>query len=520
MVERISPEGKAPSTNSPSYTWAIVVVGLLFVVGSGLVYTLNETWVLEAQAGAGLGLSLLFLAVLLRPDVVRSALSGRPIRYGSNAAIKSLAFLAILGLLNFLGLKYTHEVDLTETREFTLSEQTIQVLRTIDRPVQILGFFQASDGRLSLAENYLERYGRYTDKLTYEFYDPNVEPALARSLELSNYGLVFISGNNRYETSNVDEQTITSGLMRVTSHQQKGIYFVKGHGGYSLQDSAPDGYSMVKQALERENYRVHELNLATRTAVPTDTQVLVLPGAKRYLTETETDLLTGWIKGGGKLLILVDPMQAVPVKGLLHHYGLSLMDGFVVDMTDSLVTLTPDGLTQQVTAPMVSHYPFHEITRGLNGARTFFPFVRPVHVVPTGVGKAAPILTTSHGSWIETNLESPDLEYNEGVDLPGPATIGVAVEDERSGARLVVFGNGSFISNQNLSSEVANEDLLLNVINWLAEEDELISIRPKAASSRQIFLTPWQQSVLLLTTLVIMPLTVLAAGVTVWWKQR
>ena len=506
-----------------SYAGLIAVIGLLALVGSGIVYVLNQAWVLQSQIGAGLGALLLLGAVLLRPDAIHTALTGRSVKYGSNAVIMSLAFLGILGLINILSVKNNREYDLTETGEFTLSEQTIQILDNISEPIQIIGFFQATDDRLKIAKDYLERYSRYTDQLTYEFHDPNIEPALAQSFELNNYGLVFISGNHRYETSRVDEQTITSGLIRVTSPEQKMVYFITGHGEPSIDDSAPEGYNLVKQALERENYLVQPINLSVITdTFLMDQAVLILAGPEHQLLDSEVQLISDWMSNGGKLMVLVDPLKPVPMRQLLHTYGLALGNDFVVDLTNSLVTLSPKGLTQQLTAPMINQYPFHEITRDLNGFQSLFPFARSITITSTDLisRTASAILSTSPDSWAETDLKSTQFEYTQDLDLPGPIHIGATVEDYDSDARLVLFGNAGFITNQNTSPQWANLDLFINAVNWLAEEEQLISIRPKQPANRRVFLTPFHSNLTLFTTVIFLPLAIFVVGIGIWWKRR
>lgn len=499
-----------------SYAWLIAIVGLLLLVGSGVVYILNHSWAAQVEIAGAFGIVLMLSAVLLRPDAVRMALTGRPVKYGSNAVVMSLAFIGILGFINFLSVKNNREYDLTETGQFTLSEQTVQILEKLDRPVQVIGFFQTNDYRSKWAKDYLERYSQYTDHLTYEFHDPNVEPALARSFDLSNYGLVFVSGSNHYETSGVDEQTITGGLLRVTSDAGKKVYFITGHGEPSISDTAPKGYSKVKQALERENYIVEEINLAAITgAVPADAAVLILAGPDRRLLDTEVQLIGDWMAADGKLMVLADPLEPAPLPQVLQKYGLVMGNGLVVDLKNYLVSLAP-------TAPVVVKYPYHEITRDLNGYLTFFPLARSLTISSTQESNhyATAILSTSPSSWAEVNLESSPLEYNEGVDSPGPINIGVAAEDRESGARLVVFGSAGFVANENLLDEVANRDLFINAVNWLAEEDDLISIRPKRPTDRRLFLTPLQNNITIFTTLVVIPASVFAAGIAIWWKRR
>jgi ABC-type uncharacterized transport system involved in gliding motility auxiliary subunit len=132
----------------------------------------------------------------------------------------------------------------------------------------------------------------------------------------------------------------------------------------------------------------------------------------------------------------------------------------------------------------------------------------------------APILSTSPGSWLETDLQAAQPEFDDGVDLQGPLDIGVAAENSENEARLVVIGDAGFVTNQNASPQMANLDLFLNAVNWLTEEEELISIRPKQPENRQLFLTATQINMTLLTSVIIIPLAVFTIGLGVWWKQR
>lgn len=503
---------------------SLAIAGALLTVGSMVVYAAENRWAFETQVGAGLGGMLLLGAVLLQPDTVKAAFTGRSVRYGSNAVVVSLAFIGILLLINFLSLKYNYELDLTETGLYTLSEQTITMLNTITEPVLVMGFFQSGDPRLTRAREYLERYSRHTHYLAYEFHDPNIEPALAQKYELSSYGMVFISGDNRHDTGSVDEQSITSALIRVTNDSPRTVYFLTGHGERDLNDTAPEGLYSVKQALERENFIVNTLNLsAGAAAVPADASLLVLAGPTHALFEAETGLIADWMAAGGRLLLLVDPLAPPPVPALLQEYGLALPDGFVVEDSDhALVTLGPEGLTPQILAPMIVKYPFHEITRGLNGYQSFFPFARAVAVTPTGdAGKiVTPILTTSPASWAETDPTATEPVFTQGQDFRGPLNLAAAAENSGTSARLVLLGNTNFIANQNLSPQVANLDLFMNAVNWLTEEEALISIRPKQAQNRRLFLTSAQVNFTLFTTVILVPLVIFSAGVVNWWKRR
>lgn len=518
MVERLS---SSPSYRGSSpirgYARLIALMGLVLFITGIVVYFLNPVWNTFARIGMSLGLVLLLAAVLLRPDAVRTFLAGRPVKYASNALVMTLAFLGILGLLNFLAAKHNWEYDLTENGQFTLSEQTIKFLRDLDRPVHVVGFFKTGDPRQALAKDYLKRCGYYTDQLTYEFHDPNVKPGLAESYKLSNYGLIFTSGSNTYEAYGIDEQTITSSLIRVTSDRERVIYFVIGHGEPSIDDSSPGGYSRIREAMERENYRVETLNLAAAPELPpSEDAVMVLAGAQQTLLDLEVAQLKQWLTGGGQLMILADPLAPVPARSLLAEYGLTVGDDLVADEDNYLVGFAP-------TSPLIVEYPHHEITRGLNGFLTFFPLARSLTLAqpqPDQTHESLPILTTGPNSWAEKDPGGKELHYDEGVDAPGPIHIGVVVEDYSRNARLIVLGSASFILNRNLLDEVSNRDLFMNAINWLTEDEELIAPRPKNVADRRLLLTPLQNNIIIFTSLMLIPLVVLFSGAAVWWQRR
>lgn len=519
---------QSPVTPRPRievYAWLIAGLGLLLLILGVILFMVNRRLAFEWQIGLGLGGMLILGAVLLCPDVVRTALTGRSVKYGSNALVLSIAFVGILGLINTIANKNNLEYDLTDTGVFTLSEQTLRVLYALDEPVQVIGFFQAGDPALRLARDYLERYSQHSDLLSYEFHDPAIEPALARSLELNSYGaLVFVSDTNKYEVTGIDEQSITSGLIRVTNDAPRSIYFITGHGEHRIDDGGPEGYGTLKQGLERENYVVNNLDLASiADAIPADATVLILAGADRELLDTETQLVTDWMNQGGKLMLLVDPLEPVPFGQLLQTYDLSVADDIVVeDYNHSLVTLGPDGLTPQVIAPLIDSYPYHEITTDLNGYRSFYPFARSITFNPVNTAglDIMALLSTSKGSWAETDVYAAKPEYTQGVDYAGPLHLGVAVEDYEDKARLVVFGNAGFVTNQNISPQMANMDVFINAVNWLAEEEALISIRPKRPGNRQLLMTPMQVHMTLFTSVVLIPMIVFAAGIGIWWKRR
>ncbi len=517
-----SPASSPISRAVHSLAWPAAIAGTVLVVGSGIAYSIEKSLMFHAQIGASIGAIFLLSAALARPRAVQIALIGRSAKYSSYAYLTSAAFLGILAFINFIGFKYDHEIDLTETRLFTLSPETIAVLKGIDEPVQVIGFFKPGDPRAKRTREILERYSHYTTHLTYQFHDPHVNPTLARSYELENYGIIFSSSDHRYQADTINEQTITGGLMRVTNHMQHVVYFLSGHGERQLEDSGEQGFSRLKQILTQENYRVAELKTVS-APIPNDAAAVIIAGAAHSLSRAETQRLISWMADGGKLMIMADPTAPGPAPEILQSYGLSLPDSTIIeDMNHALVTLDTEGFMPQIFTPMVIHYPYHEITRGLNGIQSFFPLARPVLMIPMQDPSKStiPIVTTSAGSWAETDLPSIKPVFDKTADLPGPHHLAVAAEDSQTNSRLALFGDTDFVANQNISTQAANADLFINTINWLTQDQSLIAIHPKTAQDRRLFLTMPQINLILFSAVIMLPLVIFTNGIIVWWKRR
>jgi gliding motility-associatede transport system auxiliary component len=510
----------------------IAILGLVTLVVAVLLYVVNQTFSTPVQIVLSAGVVLLAVAAILRPDAIRVALSGRRTRYGSNALIMTVAFIGIVVLLNVLGNRYPQRFDLTENKDFSLSPQTIQILQGLKTPVHVIGFFTAGDPSRTDAEDLLKEYKVYSDKFTYEFVDPDVQRAFARQFQNPYSGSVFFTaGAKQQKAASIDEQSLTTALLKVTTDKPKVAYFIIGHGERDIQDTSNAGFSQIRQKMEDDNYQVATLTLATTSTVPSDASVLILASPQTELPQKELDTLSNYLQHGGRLVVLADPGLPDPLgSSLSAAYGFDLPNDFVVDV--------PNALLGSPLTPVITHYPYHRITEQLGNLATFFPLARPIVLttnIPSTVTVTSLVQTSSGddlgrpNSWADTGLKElsssqPNVQFNPADgDIKGPINLAVAVENSDTKARLVVFGNSEFVSDNGLNmmgGQVGNADIFLNAVNWAAEEETLISVRSKPPTNRQIFLTGEQLRLVFLSTVVLLPLAVIAAGVAVWWRRR
>ncbi len=512
MIERLK-----PYLGASCAPIALIGAAALLIALSGLLVL--GTPALWIEVLGGIGLALLALAALARPSQFLALLSGRQARYGGNAALMTIALVAILGFTNYIGNRYHWRWDVTEDQQFSLSEQTLSILNSLEEPVHVTLFFTPLHYNRQQAEDLIQEYALRGQNLDYTFVDPDLDRRTALEYQIARDGtIVFERGDRRELTFGVQEQDLTSALLKVSRDEKRGVFFLTGHQERDPLDHDQLGYSLIRQFLESENYVVDTLNLAATATPPPELDVLVIAGPQQPLSADELARLRTFVEQGVGLLVLIEPGMEDPLDGLLRDYGLELPDTLILDPIRSFFG--------DITAPLVDRYEFHQITKDMSGLTSVFPLARDLRLVePAPEEWRVQVLAfTSENAWAETDYRGEQVGRSAD-DLGGPLPIAAAIEPSDSGAgrgRMVVIGNVSFCENGLLNQlrGIGNVDLFMNAVGWLAEDDALISIRPTTPLPRQVILTPPQARAIIYTNILFVPLLVLLAGGVVWWRRR
>ncbi|HEX7587000.1 MAG TPA: Gldg family protein, partial [Anaerolineae bacterium] len=239
--------------------WAAYIGALGFAlwIAAGILKILGRVQDTAFIALLVAGVLLFALYIYARPSQVRAAVTSRGARYGSNALVLTIAFVGIVGVINFLGTRYSYRWDLTAGKTNSLADQTLQVLKGLKEPVKATAFFtpNAQAGQPDIA-NRLKLYGEQTDKFTYQFIDPDAQPQIANDYKIQFDGTVVLErGTRRENVLTADESGLTNALLKVSQDTQPSLYFTTGHGEHSPDDTGTNGYSIVKSALETDNYK-------------------------------------------------------------------------------------------------------------------------------------------------------------------------------------------------------------------------------------------------------------------------
>ncbi len=448
--------------------------------------------------------------------------SRRSSQLGTNTLILSVAVLAILVVINYLGFRHHKRFDLTTEKLYTLSDQTKKVVGGLTQDVNIVRFVRQPPANDSLPD-LMSEYKNLSRHVKFQDVNPIEKPDVAKQYGATHMGDVIVASGARklpLEQSpdaegGYTEQDITSAILKVTRNSVKMVCFVTGHDEKSLTSQDATGYSSVDDGLKKEGYNTDSINLVSENAVPDSCNVLVIAGPTKAYFPQETAMVGKFLDGGGKALIEVDPETDPKLNDVFQAWNIDVNDNIVVDASGvgRLLGTGPE-------TPLVVDYGDSPITKTLQGGMTFFPLARTVTIADKSktTPDAVELLKTSQRSFTIPKLVH-EVTFNP--KTAGPLSLGVAASrsvDSKS-ARLVVLGNSRFAENDLVGLQ-ENGDLFFNTIDWLAQDENMISIRPKLPTSRRITLTESQATGLKWFELVFLPGIVVLVGVTMWWKRR
>lgn len=473
-------------------------------------------------------------------------MSSRQAKYSAYAGAYIIVIIAVLAAVNFLANRYDKSYDSTSNKQFTLSDQTLKVVHGLKRDMTITDFAESS--RFYSDRDLLDRYSALSPKLHVNYIDPVKKPQQAKAAGFRrDVSLLVDSGVKKEEAKSLTEEELTGAIIRSLKSGERNACFISGSAEHSIDDSDRTGYSAVKDALEKNNYKTRTISLlkgaappatppaaapgapaappaAPKMEVPSDCTVLIVAGPQHDYVQPETDAIKTFVEGGGKALFLMDPAlqlrggstdENTTLDALLASWGVTLNKDLALD-TSGIGEIF--GLGPEV--PLVSAYESHPIVNQMKDVATAFPISRTLEIKNGDKTTVTKLFATGDNSYATTDLSSGQVRLDPKKDKKGPLTLAAAgTYNGTTPGRFVVVGSSLWCGNSFIRFN-GNRDLFLNMINWLTADEDLISIRPKAPEDRPLNISGQKLSLVFWLSVVIFPLAVVGFGLATWAKRR
>ena len=453
-------------------------------------------------------------------------LKARQTRYAAYAAVYILVIVAIITVANVLGDRYNKSYDATSNKRYSLSEQTAKIVTGLKQDASITYYDQST--RFQQGKDTLDQYANLSRKVHVNYVDPDKNPQAARQAGIKNYGTAVVQiGERKEEAKSMNEEGITGAFIRDLKNTTRTVCFVTGSGEHQIDDSDRNGFSRFKELLSKDEYQSKSINLLQNSEIPEDCTVLVVGGPTGDYVPPQVDAIRKYVETGGRAFFMLDPPLKLGREEISDNDALAnLLQGWGVTPQKNLILdLNPIGQLVGVgpQVALVSTYSTQPIVSEMKGTTTGFPITRSLEIKSTDKATVEKLFDSSETSLATTNLSSASVSVNDPKNKKGPETIAAAgtykTGKENSQGRFVVVGSSSWAANSFISFN-GNRDLALNTMNWLSSDEDLISIRPKDHEDRRITMTRAQMSWVRTTSQFLLPLFVLVAGISVWWKRR
>jgi gliding motility-associatede transport system auxiliary component len=494
-------------------------------------------------------LTLLTLFVL----AVRLPLRGSGTRLSAWLTSGLIAAAAIVAVIAANIALYRHDVHFDVTREGrnTPPKQLTDVIDHLQVPLSLTYFYNAADTNALAITDWIAIAARNHPLLTFRAIDLDKEPGLARDIGVHAYNTAVLqAGDRKVLVENVtDAARLGYAALRVLRKRPATVCFITGHGetfrptpahfhyshvetlrGHDVAGAgdvlvaAPEQLDRLQLALDEIGFDLRGIDTATTNAIPSDCTVVAEIGPRTAFASGEAELLVNYLKGGGRLLLLIDPLFSVDTdfeSRLLGKVGISTEPAIVIDPLNHFRT-DPDKVA-------VPYYAPHPITARL--ALTVFPQARPIDIgrPPTAVNTSV-LAASSQNSYrappaaeggLIAAADRPTLSKAE----RGAQALAVALEGVWPGAppdkhfRMVVAGTSKIATNEYFPY-VSNGELSVAMVRWLADDDAMPNIAPRTYQVPEIVLTSRQMRDTFIALEVVLPLTTIFCGVLMWWRRR
>lgn len=487
-------------------------------------YLLGE-WVPYCWVAFGLFAVFFAAGVVMDRKILGEFFMMKTTKHGMNMGVLILLVVAFLAIVNFLAVRNYKVFDFSMAKANTLSDQSVKLLKGLDSPLTIRFFYkkgvEGNEENRRQFRDLVKKYQDQSDKVQLNFVEVNERPDLAKEFGIDKgSGVVFLEyKGRRNRIDKIEEQDMSSALVKVTRDKKKTLYFVSGHGEKNIDEAKDaEGLNALKVLLENNSYDVKVWAIAQTPKAPADMDMALIIGPTQDFLPFEETALENYLKEGGSLFLALKSQQSKSFDKFLAKVGLKLQNNFVLSVESVMGKQVAQGLTLGTNFSQTS-----DITKSFGQDQMI------LFLYPTGISRLEnPPATVALDDLVRTNANAVAFQTLDfkGDNVQGPFTLVTAAKGKFPGAdakakdfSMVVAGEAEFLDNQLLYKNL-NRDLILNSVAYLVKEENLISISPKESQRTELILTQTNFMVFLFAFIIPLPVLLLATSITLYVRRR
>lgn len=539
----------------PHYLLILALAGLLIAL---IVAITQPGFGVVGWGGLGLAVLSLIAWVVMAPEQAKAVVTGRTMRFGGTSVLVTVIVVVAMVAIYTLIRQQNWRVDLTQRDTFSLTTESRQAIAAMGADptvpkVKITAFYGPSQaGRRDRDQLLFEDYSQTSaGKISYEFVDPDKNPALATQLGVNNAGQLYVTRLNddgTLDTKNgklltfLSQDGLTNAILQVAAGGDFRAYFIQVNNGLSMIGADSNGMSKLRTTLENQlDWTTRQASLfefaapdsPTKLLDPNaDGEVMIIPGGDTPLSADELKIVTDYLDKGGKVVIFAGPSSNADTTSLSTGQGLSdyLWKNFGVRFQDNIILDQTQALQSPAVPVAIKFSTSHYITNNFpSRAGMVFELPHSIEVADTAPANVTvtTLATSSDKAYAKTDFQqvingtldpTPD-------DPTGPFVLAAAAENSQTGAKLVLFGSTSIPSNgYALINNVVNLEAAFNSLVWATGFDQFFTkVNIQSAQRPQdtpIFLDQQTARTINLITMLLIPFGILGLGVLVWWNNR
>ena len=477
----------------------------------------------------------------MRKTNLKASFSSRKFKRGGIATAITISGIIAAILLNmiFIALagKYKLSTDLTHDKAFTLTQQSVDFLKNINKDVEIIllndeSSFKNTNEYFAKADSVLNQYSKYSDKIKLTYVDVVKNPTFVSNYPNENLttNSIIVKSGSKIRTLSVNdifdisssyygenitasnaEQAVTSALVYVTSEGQVKVAVVK---GYGEQDS-----SNFENILKKNNYDVQEVSILT-DEIPEDASVAVMFAPERDIDKTGKDKIEAFLNKGNKNLIYVAHPRLNArdnINSVMEKWDVRIEDGVVYETSPKKLLISNNLFYY------IADYKAEDYTSGLKNSSipVAMPYSKPITVLKQDNVKTLLECSESAGIIPSTAKEGFDFSKTSGPIAIATDSNKIAEGTEKESKVAILGSYIAFDEQITGSTSLNNSEYFINIINVMSGRgDSSVTIESKEAKSQEMSINAGQANMLFIFFSVIIPVAIIAAGVIVIRKRK